>query len=81
MEVRIEVRAERFDRLHAALAQDLEQLTVDELDAAAIGVRAVSAGLGLQRALEIVDERQQIANDVAVTASAMLCRSRSTRLR
>ena len=37
---------------------------MDELDAAAIGFRAVGAGVGLERALEIVDERQQIPHDV-----------------
>ena len=33
---------------------------MDQLDAAAIGFRAFGAGVGLQRALEVVDERQQI---------------------
>ncbi len=37
---------------------------MDELDAFAIGFRAVGAGVGLQRAFEVVDERQQIAHGV-----------------
>ena len=37
---------------------------MDELDALAIGFRAVGAGVGLQRPFEIVDERKEIADDV-----------------
>jgi hypothetical protein len=37
---------------------------MDELDAAAIGFRAISTGVGLERAFEIVDEREEIANHV-----------------
>ncbi len=64
MKVRIEIGPERLDRLDAALAQDVEELAMDELDALAIGFRAVGAGIGLQRPFEIVDERKEITDDV-----------------
>ena len=82
VKVRIEIGAERFDRAHAALAQDLEQLPMDELDAAAIGFRALGAR---RRPSARARGRRRAAADPRTTsaaaASAMLCRSRSTRLR
>ena len=60
MEVRIEIRAERLDRLDAALAQRFEQLLVDQLDAAPDRLGRLAAGVGLERALHVVDERQQL---------------------
>ena len=80
--VRIEVGAERLDRPDAALAQDLEQLPMDQLDAAAIGLGAFGAGVGLERALEIVDERQELRRSGRRRPPpTTLCRSRSIRLR
>ena len=59
VEVRIEVGAERLDGRDAALAQQVEHLLVDQLDALA---KRVGLGRGrLQRALEVVDDRQQIS--------------------
>ena len=37
---------------------------MDELHAAAICLRTVGAGVGFERALEVVDERKEIAHDV-----------------
>ena len=82
MEVGIEVGAERLDRPHAALAQDVLEPLVNQLDAAAVGLGALGARLGLQRPLEIVDERQQLLDArSAAAASDSAWRSRSMRLR
>ena len=37
---------------------------MDQFDAAAIGLGALAAGIGLERALEVVDERQQLAEQI-----------------
>ena len=62
VEVRIEVGAERVDRGHPALAQEVQHLLVDQLDALAqrVGVR----GRRLQGALEVVHDRENLGQDV-----------------
>ena len=62
--VRIELGAECLDWFHATAPQDVLQLAVDELHALAIGLRPFGARLSAQRALEVIDERQQFVNDV-----------------
>ena len=57
--VRIELGADGLDRLDAALAQQVQHLLVDQLDALAVRV-GIAAGRRLQRALEVVDDRQQL---------------------
>ena len=64
MKVRIEVRAERVDRLHAALAQRLDQLLVNELDAAPDRTGRLGAGVGLERPVHVVDEREQFLEQI-----------------
>ena len=54
MQIRVEVGSECLDGCDAACGQEVEQLFVDDLDAAAIDVPVL--GVGCQRALEIVDE-------------------------
>ena len=59
MHVRIEVRPDRRDRGDPATRQQVVQLLVDDLDAGAVGLGA-GAGIGAQRALEVVHDRQQV---------------------
>ena len=63
MDVRVEIGAERLDRRDAALAQQVEQLPVDQLDARAVA-RERGGRIGCrrrgERALEVVDERQHV---------------------
>ena len=81
VEARIEVGADGLDRLDAALAQQLQHLAMNQLDAFAERV-GVAAGRRLQRALEVVDDRQQLGQRARPSAhSACSRRSRSTRLR
>ena len=54
VQIRVEVGSECLDGCDAACGQEVEQLFVDDLDAAAIDVPVL--GVGCQRALEIVDE-------------------------
>ena len=61
--VRIEVGAERVDRPHALLAQQVVQLGVNQLDALAVRGAAV-AGVDGQRAVEIVDDEQQLQQQI-----------------
>ena len=49
--------------LHAALPQQVVQLAVNELDALAVRVAAV-AGLDRQRAVEVVDDEQQLLQQI-----------------
>ena len=64
MMVRIEIGAQRLDGPDAPLPQDLHQLPLDQFDAAAIGLGPLAAGIGLERALEVVDQRQQLAEQI-----------------
>ena len=68
--VGVEVGAERLDRAHAALAQDLAELPVDQLDAAAVRLAAVAARVGLQRALEIVDRAAAVLRSCSAAAAS-----------
>ena len=61
--VRVEVGAERVDQRDAALAQQVEHLLVDQLDAAC-DCLGVTAGRRLQRTLEVVDDWQQLEQHV-----------------
>ena len=63
MQVRIEVRANGFDRLDPALAQEVCHLTMDQLDAAPVRIRTLGPGLRGERALQVVHQRQQILDD------------------
>jgi len=63
MQVWIEVGAERFDRPHASLSQDVVQLRVDQLDALLV-CRVTSAGVNRQGAVEIVDDQQQLLQEI-----------------
>ena len=61
MDVRVEVHAERLDRPDAALAQHVLHLAVNQLHPFA---QRILLGRGLQRALEVVDDRQQVLHGV-----------------
>src|SRR5215210_4784619 len=63
--VRVEIGAQGVNRAHASFSKNVIQLAMNELDAAAIGLTPLRPWLGLQRSLEIVDERQQFFNDVS----------------
>jgi hypothetical protein len=60
MQVRIELLPDSLDGDHAAPAQDVAELTVDQLDAAAVRLGAFRARVGLERALEVVHQRKQL---------------------
>ena len=63
VEGRVEVGSDRLDGRHAALRHDVEQLPVNDLDPAAVGVSI--RGVRVQGPLEIVDDRQQVAEQIA----------------
>ena len=63
MDVRIEVGAQRVDRADAAFLQFRMQFGVNELDAFAVRVR-LRPGLHRQRAIEVVDDRQQRVKEI-----------------
>ena len=54
----VEVGADRLDGRDTPLAQEIEQLPVDDLDALSIRVGPLALELHAERALEIVDRRQ-----------------------
>ena len=63
VQVRVEVGSDRLDGRHAAPRHDVEQLLVNDLDPAAVGVSILR--IRGQGALEIVDDRQQVAEQIA----------------
>ncbi len=64
MEVRIEVGAERLDRSDTALAQRFHQLLVDQLDAAPDRLGRFGPRVGLEGALHVVDEREELFQQI-----------------
>ena len=63
VDVRIELGAERVDRLHAVAAQEIVQLAVNQLDALAVR-GAAFAGVDGHRAIEIVNHREQVLQQI-----------------
>ena len=82
VQVRVERRAGRFDRRHAAPREQLEQLLVNQLDAAPVGLGAFAGGLGAASARSrssMIGRRSR--RTLSAARSAISFRSRSTRLR
>ena len=61
VEVRIEVLADRLDRLHALTAEDVVQLGIDELDA--LFVRRVRR-FDTAREIEVIDDGEQVEQQI-----------------
>ena len=79
MEMRVEIGAERLDRRDAPLPQQVMELPADQLDAGAIGCQRRGRIAGVlrvrgraERALEIVEQRQDVAEQVRVGVFAQL---------
>ena len=62
--MRIEFGAECFNWFHAPPLQDVLQLAVDQLHTLAIGFRPLRARISAQSALQVIDQRKQLLNDV-----------------
>jgi hypothetical protein len=61
--VRIEVGAHRFERPYLVLAEQIVQLRVNQLDAFAVRSR-FRTRIDRQRAIEVVDDEQQILEQI-----------------
>ena len=65
MPLGIEILSDDIERFHAALAQHVEQLPVDQLESLPVAIECgVAAGLGAQRAFEVVDYRKQVLDQI-----------------
>ena len=79
MDMRIEIGAERLDRRDALLPQQFQELTADQLDAGAIRGQRRGRIVGVlrirgraERALEIVEQRQDVEEQIRVGEFAQL---------
>ena len=62
--MRIEFGAECFNWFHAPPLQDVLQLAIDQLHTLAIGFRPLRARISAQSALQVIDQRKQLLNEV-----------------
>jgi len=58
VEIRVELCADRVYRFHTVAGEKLEQLFVNQLDTAAVGIGVAAAGI--QRQLQAVEHGQQL---------------------